>query len=187
MSGALRTRIELAPQAACPCIPVYLLPCYIASNGSAPVAKHFVVKDNYEVSRAAQHSDGPSPKQTCVARSQVAHFRGRKLLGTKLALPNGYVGSVYSRGAERTVPKSVDLVKLERRETRCSAPEQNDVDDVQDLPDAQEMEELSIWTIRATFDTLLEFGNNAIPDSNVSDWLSLSHALHDTPSIEKSG
>ncbi|CAI5466443.1 unnamed protein product [Closterium sp. Yama58-4] len=63
-------------------VDVHLLPCCIEHNGPAAVSRFFRPFDAKDVTMA----DGTVPLE--------AAFRGRRLLGRRLALPDGYTGDV---------------------------------------------------------------------------------------------
>lgn len=128
-----------------------LLPCRIEHNGPVNAA------DRYW--RPEEEDDG----------TRTAHFRGRKLCGRKLEVPDGYRGAVLSN-TSRVLPQS----DTERDADADESEEQNI--EVRVMEEVGEFDEVVVW------------GHEVAPDGNedpyskgIGEWLSFSEALHSTP------
>jgi ribonuclease H2 subunit C len=60
-------------------IDVHLVPCHIAYNGPSNVSGHFIVREDQET------------------QTSVSSFRGRKLCGRRVQLPQNYTGKLLSQ------------------------------------------------------------------------------------------
>ncbi|KAL7754411.1 hypothetical protein RI367_000392 [Sorochytrium milnesiophthora] len=136
------SEIDLAnesPQARC-----HLLPCHIAHDGPAAVDTYFVVTE--KPSAAGADSTTPTP---------VASFRGRRLMGNHIALPEGYRGFIL-------------------------APSHNDSEEY----GGDEGSSTRKWTHRAQFSSLHCWGHDEVPSVftdplvNALDWCRLMQTLH---------
>lgn len=110
-----------------------ILPCKINHNGPIPITtRHW--------------NPQPSPSSS---ETHVAHFRGRKLLGQKLSLPQGYTGKVLLK-TETLLPRTSSAAyQVEEEE-----------EEEEDVPlEVKQVEEL------ANFDTVVVWGHEVLPGS----------------------
>ncbi|EKG13440.1 Ribonuclease H2 subunit C [Macrophomina phaseolina MS6] len=129
-----------------------LLPCRIEHNGPVNAADRFW--------RVEEKDDG----------THTAHFRGRKLSGRKLQLPDGYRGAVLSN-TSKVLPQTEA-----ERETDA------DQDDGEQRIDVRVMEEIG------EFDEVVIWGHEVAPDETedpyskgISEWIAFAEAVHSTP------
>jgi len=71
----MTTQIQLQSTAVTKEIDVYIMPCHIAYNGPSNVSEFFRVRQDQETQTA------------------VSSFRGRKLCGRRVQLPDNYTGT----------------------------------------------------------------------------------------------
>uniref|UniRef100_A0A0E0CG98 Uncharacterized protein n=1 Tax=Oryza meridionalis TaxID=40149 RepID=A0A0E0CG98_9ORYZ len=82
-AGGVTAAVDLSPAAAADLGRVHLLPCGIKQNGAAAVSDYFKPKDT------GVEVEG--------IRVEEAFFRGRKLQGATISLPDGYQGYVLEK------------------------------------------------------------------------------------------
>ncbi|KAF6825470.1 ribonuclease H1/H2 small subunit [Colletotrichum plurivorum] len=123
------------------------------------------------------HHDGPvgetesfwEPK-TEVDGKHVAYFRGRKLHGKTVKLPENYTGVV--------VEKSDKKIETRRPE------------DDEDMEDAEPQPELGAMDVKAEFDEIVIWGHEATADSSdpyvrsIEEWLTVAEQIHSYPAPE---
>ncbi|TPX44389.1 hypothetical protein SeMB42_g04338 [Synchytrium endobioticum] len=89
-------KLEFPSKAVLPTTPpLHLLPCRIDHNGEAQVDKYFIITPDTYLS---SHSDGPKVDETVYESA----FRGRKLRGRRLYMPEQYEGVVFEEQASAT-------------------------------------------------------------------------------------
>ncbi|KAJ5545164.1 Ribonuclease H2 subunit C [Penicillium sp. DV-2018c] len=122
------------------------------------------------------HHDGPvesverywTPVADKKDNTQTAHFRGRKLRGRRVALPDGYRG-VVATPTDRVLPS-----------------QRTDRDAVEDA-DAEPEEPVKVLETQGTFDEIVVWGHEALPAADdvfvkgVEEWLQFADAMHTTP------
>ncbi|KAK8250199.1 ribonuclease H2, subunit C [Phyllosticta capitalensis] len=103
--------------------------------------------------------------------TQTAFFRGRKLKGKELKLPDGYRGALLST-TNRTLPK----------------------DTVQDGEEDDDDEDAEIRVIDEVgqFDRVVVWGHESVPDEaedpysrGLTEWLSFAEAMHSQPKSDE--
>ncbi|KAF4555461.1 Ribonuclease H2 non-catalytic subunit-like protein [Elsinoe fawcettii] len=129
-----------------------LLPCKISFNGPVNASSRYWVPQ-----------DGES------TGLKTAYFRGRKLQGKDVALPEGYTGAVLQK-TDRTIVEA--------------PPQQDHDDDVSD--DEEPPKQLKVIEQVGTFDSITVWEHEAVPESGrdpylkgVEEWIKLSQAIHD--------
>ncbi|OJJ47962.1 hypothetical protein ASPZODRAFT_131581 [Penicilliopsis zonata CBS 506.65] len=101
---------------------------------------------------------------------QIAYFRGRKLRGRRVAIPEGYQG-VVAITTDKTLPVKQNNHSIE------------------DL-DVEPEEPVKILEQQATFDELLVWDHEAIPATDdsfvkgVEEWLKFAEVMHSSPSSD---
>ncbi|EOO03832.1 putative dna replication licensing factor mcm6 protein [Phaeoacremonium minimum UCRPA7] len=126
----------------------HLLPCRIHHSGPVePIQTYW----------APQEQDG----------QKTAYFRGRKLHGKTVRLPEGYRGVVMER--------------KEPAEPNAARPEEPEVIDV----DAAEEPDMGSLETKAEFDELVVWGHEATADASadpyvrsVEEWLTVAEQIH---------
>ncbi|CAI7666873.1 unnamed protein product [Penicillium discolor] len=107
--------------------------------------------------------------------TQTAHFRGRKLRGRRVALPDGYQG-VVATPTDRVLP----------------ATQRADSDGAEDAETEPE-EPVKIMEMQSTFDEFVVWGHEALPAADdtfvkgVEEWLQFADAMHTTPTSVTNG
>ncbi|ORY84350.1 ribonuclease H2, subunit C [Protomyces lactucae-debilis] len=148
----MQARIILDTSSSAPPVQGSLLPCLVKYSGPAPVADHF---HPVELDQVAGEVAGPQKE---------AYFRGRRLLGSDVAIPTGYKAFVLDNSAQaQTQPMS-------RRE---------------EDEDEAELEEVRTFKVQAALSSLTCYGNANLPDpkapvNKIEAWLALSQVLHNT-------
>jgi ribonuclease H2 subunit C len=89
-AGGITATVDLSP-AATDLGGAHLLPCGIRQNGGAPVSDYFKPRSTGPCHRVEPRFLFPLPFGWSVGVEE-AFFRGRKLQGATLALPDGYRG-----------------------------------------------------------------------------------------------
>ncbi|KAJ5990122.1 hypothetical protein N7522_010329 [Penicillium canescens] len=101
--------------------------------------------------------------------TQTSYFRGRKLRGRRVALPDGYRG-VVATPTDRVLPSSQQVP--------------NDDDEVVEV---EPEEPVKILEMNGTFEDLVVWGHEALPTADdtfvkgVEEWLQFAEAMHATP------
>lgn len=68
---------------------IHVLPCQVQHNGSAKISRFFRPSDACDDSSSGHCVISDSQNQS---KTQEAYFRGRKLLGKEIKIPNGFLG-----------------------------------------------------------------------------------------------
>ncbi|KAE8450391.1 hypothetical protein EG329_006465 [Mollisiaceae sp. DMI_Dod_QoI] len=123
-----------------------VLPCRINHNGPVDASKRYW--------NPTQTSDGKT----------AAYFRGKKLYGKKLKVPEGYRGVVLS-STDRILPKP-------------SAQATEDDQDIEEEPEVKIMEEQS------NFDNIMVWGHESVPEDaadpyvkGIDEWIAFSEQV----------
>ncbi|KAJ5972493.1 Ribonuclease H2 subunit C [Penicillium vulpinum] len=101
--------------------------------------------------------------------TQTAHFRGRKLRGRRVALPDGYQG-VVATPTDRVLP----------------AAQRTDGDSAEDA-EAEPEEPVKILETQGIFEEFVVWGHEALPAADdtfvkgVEEWLQFADAMHTAP------
>ncbi|PWW72208.1 ribonuclease H1 small subunit, partial [Tuber magnatum] len=130
---------------------IHLLPCHVKHTGSANATKHWVVN--------AGEVDG----------TKVAHFRGRRLVGKAVSLPEGYSGHVL------TVTDDVPTGAIERSKRNRPVEEGEG-------EEGEEGEgEVKTFKGLATFDNVVVWGHDIAPEEGgeyiargMNEWIGLA-------------
>jgi ribonuclease H2 subunit C len=149
-----------------------ILPCSIKHNGPIPTS------ERYWAPKAEE--DGTS----------TAYFRGRKLRGRNVKVPEGYRGVVLQK-TDQTLsthaqqPSGAALAEQLRRMEEDYADDDGDEMDVSVEKEA----EVKIMETKATFDEVVIWGHEMVPDEEdvyvkgMEEWVGFAEAMHsyDTP------
>ncbi|RAL12154.1 ribonuclease H2 subunit C [Aspergillus homomorphus CBS 101889] len=101
---------------------------------------------------------------------QIAYFRGRRLKGRRVAVPEGYEG-VIAKSTDRTLPRSRRKIEAEVEEVEPEEP-------VRILEKQGTFKEYTVW------------GHELVPAADdafvrgVEEWIRLAEAMHCQPSSE---
>jgi ribonuclease H2 subunit C len=104
---------------------------------------------------------------------QTAYFRGRRLRGRRIAIPDGYQG-IVAQPTERVLPPK-------RRDPGYEA------ENIQ----VEQEEPTKVLEKQATFDEFMVWGHEELPAADdafvkgVEEWLKMAEALHTQPSDAK--
>lgn len=129
-----------------------LLPCRIEHSGPVNAA------DRYW--RAEKEDDG----------TRTAYFRGRKLRGRNLQLPDGYRGAVVSN-TSKVLPQSEA-----ERETDADEEDDDQRIEVRIMEEVGEFDEVVVWEHEVAPDETED------PYSKgVSEWIAFAEAMHTSP------
>ncbi|KAJ5779196.1 Ribonuclease H2 subunit C [Penicillium paradoxum] len=129
------------------------------------------------------HHDGPidslgrywTPVKDEKDNTETVHFRGRKLRGRRVALPEGYQG-VVATPTDRVLPPT----------------QRADSDGAEDV-EAEPEEPVKILETQGTFDDFIVWGHEALPPADdtfvkgVAEWIQFADAMHTTPSSTTNG
>ncbi|PWY92895.1 ribonuclease H2 subunit C [Aspergillus heteromorphus CBS 117.55] len=102
---------------------------------------------------------------------QTAYFRGRKLRGRRVAIPEGYEG-IVATPSDRVMPSTQTSADVEVEETEPEEP-------------------VKVLEKQGTFDEYVVWGHEWVPAADdsfvkgVEEWIKLAEAMHCQPSSEK--
>ncbi|KAL9107736.1 MAG: hypothetical protein Q9187_008388 [Circinaria calcarea] len=107
---------------------------------------------------------------------KTAYFRGRKLIGKDVPVPEGYKGVVVQT-SDRTIPtRSLDPTSNENSPG-------NTIDEPTDV-DGDEDEPVKVLEQVATFEELVVWGHEVMPEEDetfvkgVGEWIAWAEAIH---------
>ncbi|MCJ1446206.1 MAG: hypothetical protein MMC23_006711 [Stictis urceolatum] len=136
----------------------HLLPCRTTHNGSVNASKFY-------------WSPEPSSEDS---NSQVAYFRGRRLLGREIRLPDTHRG-VVARTTERTVER--------KEEEGQHFGEQDDYGDV-GIEEEEDKAEVKILEEVGGFERVVLWGHEELPGESeefvrgVGEWIGFAEGVH---------
>ena len=96
-----------------------------------------------------------------VEGQRIAHFRGRRLLGSAVPLPAGYTGVVMTRPETSSTKETVDSSVFSAAEPA----EETAEDTLLDLPQESEL------VVAAEFDELVVWAHDSRPDGSVDPYI----------------
>ncbi|CUS15783.1 unnamed protein product [Tuber aestivum] len=157
---------------------IHLLPCHVKYTGSANATKHWVVN--------AGEVDG----------TKVAHFRGRRLIGKGVSLPEGYSGLLASGfdwmdriegkglimdwgvGHVLTVTDEAPTDVIERSKRNRPVEEEEGEGEGE-----EEKGEVRIFKGLANFDHVVVWGHDIAPEEEyvikgMDEWIGLASKIH---------
>lgn len=126
---------------------MHLLPCGTNYSGPAPVQHYFKIKE------CGMNEDGIEMKE--------AAFRGRRLMGSDLLLPDDYCGFVLKNHME-VKPENGRAIKEESSDKKS----------------------FDVWEAESTFKDFTSWNHDTLPSKadhirSVMEWLPVSAALHE--------
>ncbi|MCJ1366136.1 3'-5' exonuclease [Acarospora aff. strigata] len=110
---------------------------------------------------------------------QVAYFRGRKLHGRCVQIPDGYRGVVL-KSTDRTVSQGGIQGEISQADKVVSAEHEEDED---------EDEAINVIEEQASFDKVVLWGHESTPDGNdpyakgIEEWISFAETMHSTTDL----
>ncbi|KAI0396735.1 ribonuclease H2, subunit C [Xylariaceae sp. FL0594] len=124
------------------------------------------------------HHDGAvSPCETfwhptkTTDNTQTAYFRGRKLQGKAVKLPEGYYGTVV----EKTEP------------TPGASAQPPAAEDLEEIENPEDVVQVAVMKGRATFDELMVWGHESTTDATadpyvrgMEEWIAFAEEIHST-------
>ncbi|RYP47596.1 hypothetical protein DL768_006382 [Monosporascus sp. mg162] len=141
---------------------VHLLPCRVHHDGNVDPVESFW-----------------SPRESQDGQKN-AYFRGRKLHGKTMKLPEGYHGSIVEKGQPK--PEEASREEASREEMA----EDIDLQEEQDDPI-----EVGAMRGKSTFDEVIVWGHEATADSgadpyvrSIEEWISFAEQIHAYPTEE---
>ncbi|GLI77932.1 hypothetical protein PoHVEF18_006229 [Penicillium ochrochloron] len=143
---------------------------------SSPVSDEVTTKFTPNILPCRIHHDGPIestsrfwiPQSDEKDNKQTAHFRGRRLRGRRVAIPEGYQG-VIATPTDRVLPAS-------QRQDNCT------MEDGEPEPE----EPVKVLEAQGTFDELMVWGHEILPAADdtfvkgVEEWVRFAEMMHGT-------
>ncbi|KAF3926575.1 hypothetical protein AA313_de0204492 [Arthrobotrys entomopaga] len=138
-----------------------ILPCRIKYTGPASSSRRLW---NPVSEPAKETKDGNTGAET-----HTSYFRGRKLAGTKLVVPEGYQGRVLN------APSNEPLTGNQKRELLYQEDDEDDGD----------IEESTLWTTASSFSEIMVWGHELAVDGTqdgvvkgLEEWIGMSKILN---------
>ncbi|KAK6515314.1 hypothetical protein TWF506_007659 [Arthrobotrys conoides] len=153
-----------------------ILPCRIKYTGPASSSRQLW---NPTTQPAASSSSdavvaNPGDNAKAVVETHTSYFRGRKLVGTKLAVPEGYQGYILDAGTTSNPP----LTGNQKREMLY---QDNDEDEDEEGDIGGKVE----WTTKASFEEIMVWGHEVAVDGTqdgvvkgVEEWMGMAGILN---------
>lgn len=129
-----------------------ILPCKITHSGPIPTPKRHW---NPRPSQTTSSSSSTSPNEK-ESKQQTAYFRGRKLLGTTLSLPEGYEGKVLL--------KTKELLPQAPRALHIPVPGDGNEDDEDEEAEDELPQEVKRAEEQAIFNEVVVWGHESYPE-----------------------
>ncbi|MCJ1239620.1 3'-5' exonuclease [Varicellaria rhodocarpa] len=154
-----------------------ILPCRIARTGPVNASERYWTPETTQGQTCLLETSAHSSKfaEIFLDGKKIAYFRGRKLVGKQVALPEGYRGAVV-RKSDRTIQPPV-------HETASIPITHADVDKL-DGEDEQREEPIRILEEEASFEEVIIWGHESLPAADdvhvrgMDEWVSWAEAMH---------
>ncbi|KAF3218069.1 hypothetical protein TWF679_001479 [Orbilia oligospora] len=137
-----------------------IIPCRIKYTGPASSSRQLW-------NPTSQTSTDPTPVET-----HTSYFRGRRLVGTKLVVPDGYQGRVLSSPNSSSAP----LTSNQKREVLYQ--------DDDEQSDEADTEESTQWTTSASFSDIMVWGHEMVVDGTqdgvvkgIEEWMGMAQIV----------
>ncbi|KAL2356805.1 putative ribonuclease H2 subunit C [Cryomyces antarcticus] len=147
--------IQQSTQRAEKCTP-NVLPCRIDHNGPVSASTRYWAPETDDKGRS------------------VAYFRGRKLLGRSVKVPDGYRGAVLTKTEKTLQPNGRGPAR-----------------DTSEDADEEEVEEVLLMEENASFEEIVVWDHGAMPaetedpySKGVQEWIALAEAMHVCTPVE---
>ncbi|GAB7343200.1 hypothetical protein MBLNU457_1267t1 [Dothideomycetes sp. NU457] len=131
-----------------------ILPCKVSYNGPVNASERYWAIKNDE------------------SGQKTTYFRGRKLVGKELNLPEGYSGAV--------IQKTTDLLPQQPKPLPRMDDDDLSADEEQEVP-----QEVKIMHEAASFDKLIVWGHEATPSDSedaylkgIQEWMQFAKSMH---------
>ncbi|EXJ84832.1 hypothetical protein A1O3_05505 [Capronia epimyces CBS 606.96] len=141
-----------------------VLPCRIHHDGPTKVTKRYWSPQG--------EKDG----------TQTSHFRGRRLRGRVIQLPDGYQG-VVAKSTDRYVPQPANN---QSGPTYTAVSDDIEMQDEEDEPP----EPVKVLEALSSFDKVVVWGHDHVPTSEdlfvkgLEEWISFAEAIHGKPTFQ---
>ncbi|KAI6881130.1 hypothetical protein KC360_g9215 [Hortaea werneckii] len=151
-----------------------ILPCAIHHSGPIKVSKRYW---SPTITTPA-HDDG-------TAKLQTAHFRGRKLQGRRIRLPEGYIGRILQKTEEEEeVDQHSTRPQREGPESTVRSENADDADEDGNL--SRSAAPVKMLETKGTFDSLTIWGHDHAPldgeedefARGIGEWIGFAEAIH---------
>ncbi|KAF3163718.1 hypothetical protein TWF788_001341 [Orbilia oligospora] len=155
-----------------------ILPCRVKYTGPASSSRQLWNPTTQPATAASTAAAGvtANPGDNAEVETHTSYFRGRKLLGTKLAVPDGYQGFVLDAGSASNPP----LTGNQKREMLY----QGDDDGEEDEEDG-DIQGKAEWTTKASFEEIMVWGHEVLVDGTqdgvvkgVEEWMGMAKILN---------
>lgn len=155
-----------------------ILPCTIHHNGALKISKRYW--NPTTTTTTTSSSSSGLPNHDTSSSTRTAYFRGRKLQGRILNLPNGYQGYLLQKTERKLVePGSLPAAK--------NSDEDGEEEGVGEGRDEEEEVETTLLEQRGTFDKLVVWGHEVVPGDGdeyvkgVGEWMGFAEAVSGGP------
>ncbi|KAI7500475.1 hypothetical protein KC367_g3595 [Hortaea werneckii] len=151
-----------------------ILPCAIHHSGPIKVSKRYWSP----TTATAAHDDGTKKLQT-------AHFRGRKLQGRRIRLPEGYIGKILQKtDEEEEVDQHSTRPQREGQTPDVPAGSADDADEDGNM--SRGAAPVKMLETKGTFDSLTIWGHDHAPldgeedefARGIGEWIGFAEAIH---------
>ncbi|KAI7373792.1 hypothetical protein KC336_g20338 [Hortaea werneckii] len=152
-----------------------ILPCAIHHSGPIKVSKRYWSP----TTTTSAHDDGTKNLQT-------AHFRGRKLQGRRIRLPEGYIGRILQKtDEEEEVHQRSTRQQREGPESTVRSENADDADEDGNMSRSAAAPVKMLET-KGTFDSLTIWGHDHAPldgeedefARGIGEWIGFAEAIH---------
>ncbi|EGX53471.1 hypothetical protein AOL_s00006g337 [Orbilia oligospora ATCC 24927] len=150
-----------------------ILPCRIKYTGPASSSRQLWNPTTQPAAAAASTAAGDSanPGDNAKVETHTSYFRGRKLVGTKLAVPDGY----QDAGSASNPP----LTGNQKREMLYQGDDDEEDEEDGDIQGKVE------WTTKASFEEIMVWGHEVLVDGTqdgvvkgVEEWMGIAKILN---------
>jgi ribonuclease H2 subunit C len=134
-----------------------ILPCSIKHNGPIPI-----------------HPRYWSPKNESDNKTSTSYFRGRKLRGRRLRIPEGYKGVVLQKTGKTLATNGSNMAEKLRRMEEGEEEDEMELDEAVEVKTTEE---------KASFEEVVVWGHEAVPEENdvyvkgVAEWIAFAEAV----------
>lgn len=191
-----------------------ILPCRIKYTGSVNASPHLWNPQTAQVSTDSSNTNtndnqdhettpetaGNNTASTTVTDTEqkstttthTSHFRGRRLIGTSIQLPDGYKGHILTPSKPSTTTTTSSSAALLQKQKQAGArymygDEDDDEDQAVEDEDEEEEEAIDVtnWESSAQFNDIMlwnheapvEIANDGIA-RGIQEWIGFSHVIH---------
>ncbi|KAF3125877.1 hypothetical protein TWF569_010354 [Orbilia oligospora] len=152
-----------------------ILPCRIKYTGLASSSRQLWNPTTQSATAGAAAGVTANPGDNAKAETHTSYFRGRKLVGTKLAVPDGYQGFILDAGSASNPP----LTGNQKREMLYQGDDDEEDEEDGDIQGKVE------WTTKASFEEIMVWGHEVLVDGTqdgvvkgVEEWMGMANILN---------